>query len=92
MTQADVGGVPPENPARHDAARGGFWHGRSALVMPAIVGAFSLFLLVGSALLDPGEAEFPGPRFVPVIVGVVAWLGLYLRDRKLLALVPLASD
>ncbi len=70
MTQADVGGVPPENPARHDAARGGgFWHGRSALVMPAIVGAFSLFLLVGSALLDPGEAEFPGPRFVPVIVG-----------------------
>ena len=29
---------------------------------------------------------------VPVIVGVVAWLGLYLRDRKLRALVPLASD
>jgi hypothetical protein len=30
--------------------------------------------------------------FVPVIVGVVAWLGLYLRDRKLRALVPFVAD
>ena len=30
--------------------------------------------------------------FVPVIVGVVAWLGLYLRDRELRALVPLVQD
>ena len=53
----------------------GFWHGRSTLVMPAVVGGFSLFLLVGSALLDPGgEAEFPGPRFVPVIVGAAGLL------------------
>ena len=49
----------------------GFWYGRSALVMPAIVAAFSLFLLIGSALLDQGEAEFPGPRFVPAIIGGV---------------------
>ena len=48
---------------------GGFWEGRSTLVMPAIVGGFSLFLLIGSAMLDPGEAEFPGPRFVPLIIG-----------------------
>ncbi len=33
-----------------------------------------------------------GKFFVPVIVGVVAWIGLYLRDRKLRALVPLAAD
>lgn len=33
-----------------------------------------------------------GLFFVPVIVGVVAWLGLYLRDRRLRALVPLTSD
>jgi hypothetical protein len=33
-----------------------------------------------------------GMVFVPVIVGVVAWLGLYLRDRKLRALVPLVAE
>ena len=33
-----------------------------------------------------------GMFFVPVIVGVVAWLGLYLRDRKLRALVPLVFE
>lgn len=43
--------------------------GRFAIVMPAVVGAFSLFLLVGALLLDADAAEFPGPRFVPLIVG-----------------------
>jgi hypothetical protein len=33
-----------------------------------------------------------GMFFVPLIVGVVAWLGLYLRDRKLRALVPLVAE
>ena len=33
-----------------------------------------------------------GMFFVPVIVGVIAWLGLYLRDRKLQALVPFVKD
>lgn len=33
-----------------------------------------------------------GKFFVPVIIGFVAWLGLYLRDRKLRALVPLTAD
>jgi hypothetical protein len=33
-----------------------------------------------------------GMFFVPVIVGVIAWLGLYLRDRKLRALVPLTAE
>lgn len=45
--------------------------GRFAIVMPAVVGAFSLFLLVGALLLDADAAEFPGPRFVPLIVGSV---------------------
>ncbi len=57
------------DPTRPTTSGAGFWHGRSTLVMPAILGAFSLFLLVGSALIDPGESEFPGPRFVPLIVG-----------------------
>ncbi len=33
-----------------------------------------------------------GMFFVPVIIGVIAWLGLYLRDRKLRALVPLVAE
>lgn len=61
----------PADPTRSVPSGTGFWHGRSTLVMPAILAAFSLFLLVGSALLDPGDAEFPGPRFVPLIVGGV---------------------
>lgn len=70
MTEADMSNVPPGDPTGLEGtARGGFRHGRSALVMPGIVGAFSLFLVIGSVLLDPGEAEFPGPRFVPLIVG-----------------------
>lgn len=75
MTEADMSDIPPGGPTGPEAtARGGFWHGRSALVMPAIVGAFSLFLLIGSALLETGGAEFPGPRFVPLIVGGVGLL------------------
>lgn len=51
-----------------------FWHGRSALLMPAILAAFSLFLLIGSGLLDAGGTDFPGPRFFPVILGSVGLL------------------
>jgi hypothetical protein len=29
-----------------------------------------------------------GKFFIPITVGIVAWLGLYLRDRRLRALVP----
>ena len=29
------------------------------------------------------------PFAVPVALGVIAWLGLYLRDRRLRALTPL---
>lgn len=29
---------------------------------------------------------------VPAVVGVVAWLGLYFRDRKLRALVPIVEE
>ncbi len=33
-----------------------------------------------------------GMFFAPAIIGVIAWMGLYLRDRKLRELVPLAND
>ncbi len=34
------------------------------------------------------DGNFP----VPIIIGVIAWLGLYLRDRKLRALVPFVDE
>lgn len=33
-----------------------------------------------------------GLLFVPIVVGVIGWLGLYLRDRKLRALVPFVTE
>jgi hypothetical protein len=33
-----------------------------------------------------------GMFFVPVLVGVVGWLGLYLRDSRLRALVPIVEE
>ena len=32
--------------------------------------------------------KFPGP----ILVGIIAWLGLFLRDRKLRALVPTVDE
>lgn len=49
-------------------------HGLVELVMPAVIAAFSLYLLIGAILLDAGDTEFPGPRFVPAIVGSVGVL------------------
>lgn len=47
----------------------GFWHGRSALLMPALLAAFSLFLLIGATVIPAGDTDFPGPRFFPIILG-----------------------
>jgi hypothetical protein len=33
-----------------------------------------------------------GMFFVPIIVGVIAWVGLFLRDRKLRALIPTVDE
>ncbi|WP_206516698.1 tripartite tricarboxylate transporter TctB family protein [Brachybacterium saurashtrense] len=49
----------------------GFWHGRSGLLMPGLLAAFSVFLLVGAALIPAAETDFPGPRFFPVLLGTV---------------------
>jgi hypothetical protein len=34
------------------------------------------------------DGKFP----VPILVGIIAWLGLFLRDRKLRALVPTVAE
>src|SRR6266567_7781380 len=58
----------------------------------SVLGAILLTGYLGGAVathLRAGEGLFP--VLFPVIVGVLIWLGLYLRDEPLRALVPLRS-
>jgi hypothetical protein len=55
------------------------------------LGGMLLLAYLGGAVATHVRAD-DGKYFAPVVIGVVAWLGLYLRDRRLRALVPLASD
>ena len=55
------------------------------------LGGLLMLAYLGGAVATHVHAN-DGTFFVPVIVGVVAWLGLYFRDRKLRALVPLVKD
>jgi hypothetical protein len=55
------------------------------------LGGLLMLAYLGGAVATHVHAD-DGKCFVPVVIGVVAWLGLYLRDRKLRALVPLAAD
>lgn len=55
------------------------------------VGGLLMLAYLGGAVATHVHTN-DGKFFVPVIVGVVAWLGLYLRDRKLRALVPLTAE
>ncbi|MDO5634262.1 MAG: tripartite tricarboxylate transporter TctB family protein [Micrococcus sp.] len=43
--------------------------GLSALLMPGVLGAFSLYLLIGSFAMDTEGMDFPGPSFFPLILG-----------------------
>lgn len=55
------------------------------------LGGMLMLAYLGGAVATHVHAN-DGKFFIPVIIGVVAWLGLYLRDRRLRALVPLAAD
>ncbi len=55
------------------------------------LGGLLMLAYLGGAVATHVHAD-DGKFFLPIVIGVVAWLGLYLRDRKLRALVPLASD
>lgn len=74
------------DPARRDASErepGDFGHGRSGLVIPLILAAFSTYLLIGLLTMEiPGGADSPGPQFFPAIVmvaGYVVAVALALR-------------
>ena len=55
------------------------------------LGGLLMLAYLGGAVATHVHAN-DGMFFVPVLVGVVAWLGLYLRDRKLRDLVPFVAD
>lgn len=57
----------------------------------AVLGAILLTGLLGAATVTTlriGDPTFP----MPVILGMMAWGGLYLRDPRLRALIPLRRD
>ncbi|GAB98210.1 putative tricarboxylic transport membrane protein [Kineosphaera limosa] len=59
-----------------------FWHGRSGLLLPLLMFAFSTYLTVGLLQLHvPEGTDFPGPRFFP---GLVAAAGYVLAVLLLL--------
>jgi hypothetical protein len=58
----------------------------------SVLGAILLTGYLGGAVASHvrvGEGLFP--VFFPVMVGVLVWLGLYLRDGRLRSLIPLRS-
>ena len=59
------------------------------LISPAVLGAILLTGYVGGTIVTHWRAG--DPFIVNIILGLVVWLGLYLREPRLRALVPLRS-
>jgi hypothetical protein len=55
------------------------------------LGGLIMLAYLGGAVATHVHAE-DGKFFAPILVGILAWLGLFLRDRRLRALVPLVSE
>ena len=55
----------------------------------SILGAILLTAYLGGAIAT--HVRIGDPFFGPVVLGVLVWIGLYLRDDRLRALVPLRS-
>ena len=53
----------------------------------AVLGAILLTGYLGGATAT--HVRIGEPWFMPVLLGVVVWLGIYLRDPRLRALIPL---
>lgn len=55
------------------------------------LGGLIMLAYLGGAVATHVHTQ-DGLFLVPVIIGVIAWLGLFLRDRKLRALVPIVAE
>lgn len=67
-------GGPPGRPVR-SRADSSWWHGRSGLVLPLIMAAFSTYLLAGALTMEiPGGTDFPGPTFYPLILAAAGYV------------------
>lgn len=55
------------------------------------LGGLLMLAYLGGAVATHVHAD-DGMFFVPILIGMIAWLGLYLRDRKLRALIPIVND
>lgn len=63
----------------------GFGHGRSGLVVPLILAAFSTYLLVGVFTMEvPDGTDPPGPAFFPTIVLVAGYAVAVLLALRIL--------
>ena len=58
-----------------------------AIPRTAVLGAILVTGYLGGATAT--HVRVSQPYFMPILLGVLAWLGLYLRDSRLRALVPL---
>lgn len=54
---------------------GTWWHGRSGLLVPLILAAFSTYLLIGLLTMEvPEDVDPPGPQFFPMIIMVAGFV------------------
>lgn len=58
-----------------------------AIPQTAVFGAIMVTAYFGGAVAT--HVRVGEPFYIPVIVAIVMWIGLYLRDQRLRALVPL---
>jgi DoxX-like family len=61
-----------------------------AIPRTSVLGAILLTGYLGGATAT--HVRVGEPFFLPIIVGVVVWLGLFLRDDRLRELIPLRSS
>lgn len=67
----DTDAAPPSHPVPSH----GWWTGRSGLVIPLILAAFSTYLVIGNVTMhQPAKVDFPGPTFYPWLLAVAGYV------------------
>ncbi len=74
----DSGAVPPEA-ARAESGSApeqprGWGAGRSGLIFPLIMVAFSTYFVVGNLTMTHADADFPGPTFFPWLLAIAGYV------------------